>query len=74
VKERLKAVKQEEKEKVAKGKNPYFLKRSAKKAIEMEERFDELKKQGKLNSFLNKKRKKNASKDRKWLPTRRDDE
>jgi hypothetical protein len=31
-------------------------------------RFDELKKEGKLNKFLSKKRKRNSSKDKRWMP------
>ena len=71
VKARLLAVKQDEREKVKNGKTPFFLKRSAKKQIALEERFDELKKEGKLSSFLQKKRKRNANKEHKSLPRQR---
>jgi ribosomal RNA-processing protein 36 len=71
VKARLQAAKQEEREKVKNGKTPFFLKRSAKKQIALEERYDELKKEGKLSSFLQKKRKRNASKEHKSMPRAR---
>jgi hypothetical protein len=37
-----------------------------------EHRYDELKKSGKLNQFLNKKRKRNSNKDHKKIPYRRE--
>lgn len=36
--------------------------------MELAEKFSELKKSGKLENFLNKKRKRNATKDRRKLP------
>jgi ribosomal RNA-processing protein 36 len=39
-----------------------------KKKLELAEKFRELKKSGKLDKYLNRKRKKTASKDRKNLP------
>jgi ribosomal RNA-processing protein 36 len=71
IKGRLSAARAEEREKVKNGKMPFHLDRNAKKVIALEERFDELKGEGKLNSFLLKKRKKNANKDHRWLPSRR---
>jgi ribosomal RNA-processing protein 36 len=71
IKDRLSAARAEEREKVKNGKMPFHLDRNAKKVIALEERFDELKGEGKLNSFLLKKRKKNANKDHRWLPSRR---
>lgn len=73
IKDRLSAARAEEREKVKNGKMPYHLDRNAKKVIALEERFDELKGEGKLNSFLLKKRKKNANKDHRWLPSRREE-
>ena len=73
IKERLSVSRAEEREKVKNGKMPYHLGRNAKKVIALEQRFDELKGEGKLNSFLLKKRKKNANKDHRWLPSRREE-
>lgn len=56
---------------VKNGKNPFFLKRSKVKEIELEERYNELKQSGKLNSFLAKKRQKNSNKDHLRLPRQR---
>ena len=36
-------------------------------------RYKDLKKEGKLNKFMEKKRKKNSNKDHRWMPTRRSD-
>lgn len=73
IKARLSVAKSDEREKVKNGKLPFHLNRNAKKKIALEERFDELKGEGKLNSFLLKKRKKNANKDHRWLPSRREE-
>lgn len=91
--ELLRETAQVEREKVRSGaKKPFFLKKSAKKDLLLEDKFNTLKKevslplhlhiyvcflmksiiiylnQGKLKKFLEKKRKKNASKEKKWLP------
>eukprot|EP01084_Bolivina_argentea_P231964 391070_1 len=52
------------------GKKPYYLKQSEKKKIAMEQRYEELKGKGnrKLQEYVEKKRRKNAAKDRKRLP------
>ena len=34
-------------------------------------RYNELKREGKLNKFMTKKRKQNSNKDHRWLPSRR---
>ncbi|XP_077532719.1 ribosomal RNA processing protein 36 homolog [Haemaphysalis longicornis] len=47
---------------------PIYLNKTAKKKIELAERFKELKKAGKLDKYLEKKRKKNVQKERKKLP------
>mmetsp|Transcript_10966 Transcript_10966/g.16509 ORF Transcript_10966/g.16509 Transcript_10966/m.16509 type:complete len:238 (+) Transcript_10966:2-715(+) len=68
---KLDAVRQEEKKKVKLGqKKPYFLKDSVKKTIALDERYKELKKDGKLQKYVEKRRKKNAAKDRRYLPVR----
>ena len=69
--ERLDEMKKIEKEKVASGKKVFHLKRSAKKDIEMEEKYKDLKKTGKLKSYLMKKRKSNAQDDKKYIPNKR---
>lgn len=72
--ERIDTMKQEEKQKIKEGKNPYYMKNSVKKNIMAEERFSALKKQGRLQKYMNKKRKKNVSKDRSKIPERRFEE
>ncbi len=54
---------------VARGKKPYYLKQSDKKKIAVEQRYEELKGKGnrKLQQYIEKKRRKNAVKDRKRL-------
>eukprot|EP00952_Eustigmatos_sp_NYUAD-ZCMA_P009892 40771-Eustigmatos_ZCMA.PRE.1 len=39
--------------------------------LELEDRYEELAKQGKLEKALEKKRKRNAAKDHRWLPRTR---
>lgn len=93
--------KREEREAVASGKNPFYLKvrpcvcvsfeavdaladtdvasvvayalvqRKDKKKLELQTKFQDLQESGKLSKFMAKKRKKNASKDHRWLPTQR---
>mmetsp|Transcript_9756 Transcript_9756/g.22542 ORF Transcript_9756/g.22542 Transcript_9756/m.22542 type:complete len:494 (+) Transcript_9756:311-1792(+) len=57
-----------EMEKVSKGKNPFYLKRSELKKLELAKRFETLEKAGKLEQYMEKRRKKNATKERKLLP------
>ncbi|KAK3587747.1 hypothetical protein CHS0354_042702 [Potamilus streckersoni] len=64
--------KKKEEERIKEGKNPYFLKKSDKKTLILAEKYKELKKSGKVEKYLNKKRKKNAQKERKKLPGRFD--
>mmetsp|Transcript_1752 Transcript_1752/g.2982 ORF Transcript_1752/g.2982 Transcript_1752/m.2982 type:complete len:299 (-) Transcript_1752:936-1832(-) len=73
VMERLEHMKRDEREKVKQGKKPFFLKKSAKHTIELEERYKELRQEGKLHKFMEKKRKKNSNKDHRWIPGRRGD-
>jgi len=74
VKVRLREVNRAERQKVQEGKTPFFLKRAAKKDIALDERFNELKREGKLQKFLGKKRKKNSNKDHRLMPDRRNTE
>ncbi|KAI7791037.1 ribosomal RNA processing protein 36 homolog [Triplophysa rosa] len=53
---------------VGQGHKPFYLKKSDKKKMELAEKYSELKKSGKLENFLSKKRKRNATKDRRKLP------
>jgi ribosomal RNA-processing protein 36 len=58
---------------LAQGKTPFYLSKSAKKDLVLQEQFKalEAKGPGALDKFLEKKRKKNASKDRSKLPWKR---
>uniref|UniRef100_A0A8C7ZLX1 rRNA biogenesis protein RRP36 n=1 Tax=Oryzias sinensis TaxID=183150 RepID=A0A8C7ZLX1_9TELE len=60
--------KREQRERADQGARPFFLKKSDKKKLELAEKYQDLKKSGKLDTFLSKKRKRNAGKDRKKLP------
>jgi ribosomal RNA-processing protein 36 len=60
-----------EEEAVSKGKKPFYLKRSELKKIEMKERFEHLQSEGRLKKVLQKKRKKNKSKESKSMPRQR---
>ena len=55
----------------AAGKQPYYLKKSEKRRQELIAKYEELKKSGRLERFLEKRRKKNAAKDHRHLPYRR---
>ncbi|DBA00965.1 TPA: hypothetical protein N0F65_006226 [Lagenidium giganteum] len=63
--------KREEREAVASGKGAFYLKRKDKKKIELQAKFQDLQETGRLSKFMAKKRKKNANKDHRWLPTQR---
>ncbi|KAL4237417.1 rRNA biogenesis protein rrp36 [Mactra antiquata] len=63
--------KEKEKQLIKDGKNPYFLKKSEKKKLELAEKYKELKESGKIEKYLSKKLKKNAQKERKKLPRQR---
>lgn len=60
--------KRKQRELVGQGHKPFYLKKSDMKKLELAEKYSELKKSGKLENFLSKKRKRNATKDRKKLP------
>ncbi|MCJ8738011.1 hypothetical protein PDJAM_G00030760 [Pangasius djambal] len=53
---------------VGDGHRPFYLKKSDQKKLQLAEKYCELKKSGKLENFLSKKRKRNAVKDRRKLP------
>ncbi|XP_073700569.1 ribosomal RNA processing protein 36 homolog [Garra rufa] len=60
--------KRKQRELVGQGHKPFYLKKSDMKKMELAEKYSELKKSGKLENFLSKKRKRNATKDRRKLP------
>ncbi|XP_061582448.1 ribosomal RNA processing protein 36 homolog [Cololabis saira] len=60
--------KRQQRERANQGTQPFFLKKSEKKKLQLAEKYQELKKSGKLENFLSKKRKRNATKDRRKLP------
>jgi ribosomal RNA-processing protein 36 len=64
-------LKKEEKEKVKLGKKPFFVKEAAVRERELELKFADLKAAGGVQKFIEKRRKRHASKDRRLLPNRR---
>ena len=58
-------------EEVREGKRPKYLSKSAVRREELVEKYKKLKDQGKLEDFMAKRRRKNASKDHKFIPHRR---
>ncbi|CAM9259291.1 unnamed protein product [Pylaiella littoralis] len=69
----IRDARKKEREAVAGGKKAFFLKGSEKKKLSLEQRYEGLKEEGKLSKFMEKKRKKNAAKDHRWLPSKRQD-
>lgn len=67
----LRRVREEEKEAVKRGKQPYFLKEKDLRRLEVKEKFKALKKTGGVKKYIEKRRRRLASKDRKLLPARR---
>ncbi|KAG8430292.1 hypothetical protein GDO86_018042, partial [Hymenochirus boettgeri] len=61
--------KKQQRELAQQGKKPFYLKRGDLRKLELAEKYQELKKRGKLENFLSKKRKRNSHKDRRKLPT-----
>jgi ribosomal RNA-processing protein 36 len=53
---------------VAEGKQVYYLKKSERRKQELIAKYEELQKAGKLEKFMEKRRKKNAAKDHRYLP------
>eukprot|EP00794_Sanderia_malayensis_P020097 gene20097-22067_t len=64
-------IKKKEMEAVQQGKKPFYMKKSEKKKLELVEKYKHLKESGKLEKYLSKKRKRNAAKDRRNLPWKR---
>ncbi|XP_071074566.1 ribosomal RNA processing protein 36 homolog isoform X2 [Dasypus novemcinctus] len=62
------ALKQKRRAQAQQGHRPYFLKKSEQRQLALAEKFKELKRSKKLESFLSQKRRRNASKDRRHLP------
>lgn len=60
--------KRAQRERANQGQAPLFLKNSEKKKLQLLEKYEGLKKSGKLDQFMTKKRKRNAGKDRRKLP------
>lgn len=52
--------------------HPFLTSTAEMQKMELAEKYKQLKKSGKLESFLNKKRKRNAAKDKRKLPFRKD--
>ncbi|WZZ83540.1 hypothetical protein YC2023_104112 [Brassica napus] len=65
--------KKKEREAAKMGKKPYYLKQSEIRKQELNEEYNSLKESGKLSLFLDKRRKKNATKDHRYMPYRRAD-
>ncbi|CAA6673628.1 unnamed protein product [Spirodela intermedia] len=63
--------KKKEREAAKQGKRPFYLKKSEIRERKLLQKYNELKASGKLEAFVEKKRKKNASKDARFLPYRR---
>lgn len=61
-------LKQERRAQAQLGHRPYFLKKSEQRQLVLAEKFKELKRSKKLESFLSRKRRRNAGKDRRHLP------
>ncbi|KAJ4700740.1 Ribosomal RNA processing protein 36-like [Melia azedarach] len=63
--------KKKEREAAKHGKRPFYLKNSEIRKQRLVEKYNKLKAAGKLESFLEKRRRKNAAKDHKYMPYRR---
>lgn len=63
--------KKKEKEAAKHGKRPFYLKKSEIRKQRLVEKYNSLKASGKLESYIEKRRRKNASKDHKYMPYRR---
>ena len=63
--------KAKEKEAVKAGKAPFYLKASEKKRLDLLAKYEDLKSSGRLDKYIEKKRKKNAAKDHRYLPVGR---
>ncbi|XVF13199.1 hypothetical protein REPUB_Repub08aG0187600 [Reevesia pubescens] len=63
--------KKKEREAAKQGKRPFYLKKSEIRKQRLVEKYKKLKASGKLESFIEKRRKKNAAKDHRFMPYRR---
>ena len=63
-----------EKEAIKKGKKPFFLKKRDLREAELKDRFESWSKRGKLNKYMEKKRKRNARRDEVNMPEMRQQE
>ena len=61
----------QEREAVRSGKRPFYLKKSEQRRLELLAKYQELQAAGKLDAFLEKRRKRNAAKDHRYLPSSR---
>ncbi|XP_028903332.1 ribosomal RNA processing protein 36 homolog [Ornithorhynchus anatinus] len=62
------ALKREQRAQAQRGCKPFFLKKSERRQLELADKYQELKRSQKLESFLSRKRRRNAGKDRRRLP------
>lgn len=58
----------EQRKAVESGKTPFFLKDSDKRKLELVAKYQQLQKKGKLDRYMEKRRKRNASKDHRYVP------
>jgi len=58
---------------VSDGKRPFYLKKSEKRKQELMAKYEELKSTGQLEKYMEKRRKRNAAKDHRYIPARRPD-
>ncbi|XP_015896291.2 uncharacterized protein LOC107430024 [Ziziphus jujuba] len=65
--------KKNEKEAAKQGKQPFYLKKSEVRKKRLVEKYEELKASGKLEAYIEKRRRKNAAKDHRYMPYRRPD-
>ncbi|KAL6986179.1 hypothetical protein U1Q18_019547 [Sarracenia purpurea var. burkii] len=65
--------KKKEREAAKQGKKPFYLKKSEIRKQRLVEKYEELKASGKLESYIEKRRRKNAAKDHRYVPYRRPD-
>ncbi|XP_056409858.1 ribosomal RNA processing protein 36 homolog [Hyla sarda] len=61
--------KRQQRERAQQGKKPFYLKKSDVRKLDLADKYQELKKKGKVENFLSKKRKRNSIKDRRRLPS-----
>ena len=60
-----------ERQAVEAGKKPFYLKKSEQRKLELLAKYRELKERGGLDKFMEKRRKKNAAKDHRYVPSQR---